>query len=101
MSDDMICLAPKCDDAEPTHEMPSTYKMLKGFIKSGKDIVGGILTGDGLLVEEETFNNRLRVCEECPKFVKETSRCTECGCFMRAKAMFKKTYCPLHKWEAE
>jgi hypothetical protein len=100
MSDDeMICLEPNCEDSEPPKEMPSTYDMLKGFIKSGKDIVGGVMAGEGLLVEEEVFNSRMDICKTCPMFVQESSRCLECGCFMRAKAMFKKTYCPLHKWE--
>jgi hypothetical protein len=101
MSDDMICLEPRCDDPEPQKEMPSTYAMLKGFIKSGKDIIGGAIMGEGLLVEEEAFNARMSICATCPSFVHETTRCSECGCFMRAKAMFKKTYCPLHKWEVE
>ena len=98
---DEICLEPKCAETEPPKEMPSNFDMLKNFLKSGKDIVGGVMAGEELMVNEETFKARMNVCETCPLFVHETKRCLECGCFMNAKAVFKKTYCPLHKWEAE
>jgi hypothetical protein len=46
----------------------------------------------------EVFSNRLEVCNECPKFIKSTTLCTECYCFINTKA--KKTHekCPLGKW---
>lgn len=95
-----ICLEPKCNDEEPPKEMPSMYQMAKNFIGSAKDIVGGAMAGDGVVVTEEIFNERMKICSGCPMFEIEQKRCRECGCFMEAKSMFKKTYCPLHKWEA-
>ena len=94
-----ICLEPECGDTEAPKEMPSLFQMAKNLVNSGKDIVEGAMSGEGLLVPEETHNERMEICKSCPLFVHESSRCLECGCFMHTKAMFKKTYCPLHKWE--
>ena len=96
-----ICLEPKCGDSETPKEMPSMYQMAKNFIGSAKDIVGGVMAGEGVLVSEEIFNERIRICNECPMFESSNKRCSECGCFMEAKSAFKKTYCPLHKWNSQ
>ncbi len=96
-----ICLEPECNDPEPPKEMPSVFEMAKNFIQSGKDIVGGVMAGEGLLVSEEVFNTRMKICSECPLFEAHHKRCSECGCFMEAKSTFKKTYCPVGKWNAE
>lgn len=94
-----ICLEPKCDDTEEP-KLPSIFDQAKGFINSAKDVVGGALAGDGVTVDESIYNSRMSICRECPLLIKETERCSECGCFMKVKAMFKKTYCPVGKWES-
>lgn len=94
-----ICLEPKCEETTPPKEMPSMFDMAKGFINSGKDIVGGMMAGDGLLVTEETHQLRMNICNSCEMYDLVKKRCTQCGCFMHTKSMFKKTYCPIHKWE--
>ena len=41
---------------------------------------------------------RLGVCSTCPKFVKDSLTCIECGCNMKAKVLIPLMTCPLKKW---
>ena len=46
--------------------------------------------------EEES--HRRSICEECPRFLKATKQCLECGCFINLKIKLKDSTCPLKKW---
>lgn len=98
-----VCLEPKCDDDKTTTEqsLPSVGIMINNLAGSMKDIFGGVLHGEGVTVTEEVYNTRMNICRGCEFFIQDTKRCSQCGCFMEAKTRFKKTYCPVHKWEAE
>ena len=41
---------------------------------------------------------RYSTCQECPEFVKLTSQCKKCGCFMKMKVKLKAAACPIGKW---
>lgn len=106
MSDeDEICLNPECHDAEPPktvpYQFPSFFQQASGFISTAKDIVGGAMAGDGVKVTEEVYNQRISTCMGCDYLEKQSIRCMKCGCFMKTKAAFKKSYCPIGKWKAE
>ena len=47
----------------------------------------------------EKYQKRLEVCLGCDSFDKKALRCTECSCFMKAKAKIDSAKCPLDKWE--
>ena len=47
---------------------------------------------------EELSNNRLTICQGCPKYINLTSQCKECGCFMKLKATYEAAKCPIDKW---
>lgn len=49
-------------------------------------------------VETETFEERFAICQSCPKFIKTTNQCKECGCIMSLKAKLPHASCPLGKW---
>jgi hypothetical protein len=102
MSDDPfgICADPECGDDEPPKDLPSFKDMVKSLAGATNDVVRGMLGGDGLLVTEDIYIERINICNSCPFFRKEDKRCTKCGCFMEAKTRLKKTYCPVNKWEA-
>lgn len=93
-----VCLEPKCTDDIPP-ELPSFADMAKNLFGSAKDIVAGAVRGEGILVEEQVYIDRMNICNNCEFFKRDEKRCTKCGCFMEAKSRFKKTYCPIHKWE--
>jgi hypothetical protein len=94
------CLEPQCDDTEAPPELPSLKDMTKNLLGTAKDITRGVMQGEGLLVTNELYVIRMELCNSCEFFRKEDKRCTQCGCFMETKTRFKKTYCPVGKWEA-
>jgi len=54
--------------------------------------------GKPILVPDDIKESRLSTCQSCEKFLPETYRCAECGCFMNAKTAFAPSSCPLGKW---
>jgi hypothetical protein len=50
---------------------------------------------------KDVSEKRLLICEECEHFVKRTTKCEKCGCFMFAKTMFMNVECPIGKWKKE
>ena len=54
-----------------------------------------------LLHDKSIINARLAICGECEHFIKTTSQCNQCGCFMRAKARLATSSCPVGKWNKE
>ena len=49
-------------------------------------------------VDEDTSNARMEICNGCPKLIKLTKQCKECGCIMPMKTKLKFATCPLEKW---
>jgi hypothetical protein len=92
-----ICLEPECNDDEE-NKMPSVVDMAKNLFESGVDIAGGVLMGEGLVVDHETQQLRLSICNSCEFLEQASQRCIQCGCFMNAKTHFKKVSCPINKW---
>lgn len=41
---------------------------------------------------------RLKICNSCAAFRKNTKRCSKCGCFMNFKSTLKQAKCPIGKW---
>jgi hypothetical protein len=50
------------------------------------------------LIDEETASKRMGICEECPRLIKGTKQCKECGCFMSLKTKLESAVCPIGKW---
>lgn len=74
---------------------PSLKTMAGNLVKSGAQAVSN------RPVDKETYNKRLDVCRNCPAFDPAQKRCTECGCYMPAKAHIggdPDALCPLKKW---
>jgi len=47
---------------------------------------------------DEEENTRYSLCQDCPEFIKLTSQCKKCGCFMKMKVKLKEAACPIGKW---
>lgn len=52
-------------------------------------------------VQTVVAEKRLAICEECPRFIKATTQCKECGCIMKLKTKLPNASCPLGKWHEE
>jgi hypothetical protein len=53
-------------------------------------------------VDDETYENRLAACRECPSCDVQRMVCREpaCGCQLKVKARWNSQGCPLGKWSA-
>jgi hypothetical protein len=49
-------------------------------------------------VDDSLLQSRLKICGECPNFIKMTSQCKKCGCIMKLKGLLKEAVCPIGKW---
>lgn len=70
-------------------------KMFSGAVR----VAGQALTHGK--VSEKIRNQRYDICKQCPHFIEESKRCSECGCFMEAKTWVAgdpKLLCPKKKW---
>lgn len=47
---------------------------------------------------DESTKARLAICKKCEFFIKKTSQCEKCKCFMELKARFNGSTCPVGKW---
>ena len=74
----------------------SVGKMAGGLLKTaGQALRNG-------KVSKEIREERYDTCKACPFFVKDSKRCSECGCFMEAKTWIggdPNVLCPKQKWE--
>ena len=51
-------------------------------------------------VNDDLAQERFEICKACPKLIKATSQCKECGCIMHLKTKLPNASCPLGKWSA-
>lgn len=83
-----------------TPQVPQSQKMPNLFTQAAnlaKSVTKHALSG-GANVSPEEKQARLDICYGCDKFVKETSRCSACGCYLNTKTEWKTSSCPLNKW---
>ena len=50
------------------------------------------------LIESKHAEDRWDICSECKFLIKKTNRCSDCGCFMKAKVKLRKATCPKGVW---
>jgi len=43
-------------------------------------------------------DERYKICQSCPFFIKITRQCKKCGCFMKEKVKLSDASCPAGKW---
>jgi hypothetical protein len=83
-----------------TPQVPQPQKMPNLFTQAAnlaKSVTKHALSG-GMNVSPEEKQARLDICYGCDRFVKETSRCSACGCYLNTKTEWKTSSCPLNKW---
>ena len=55
--------------------------------------------GKPWFVDPENSKRRLDVCKECPKYIKLSTQCKICLCFMPLKTKLNMSECPMGKWK--
>ncbi len=51
-----------------------------------------------LVAELVVTKQRLSICNKCEHYIKWTTNCKKCGCFMKLKTKLHYAQCPLDKW---
>ena len=85
---------------ETEAQMPSTATMAKTFFSAIKEETKATLNGVSKITKEEA-KNRMDICKQCEFFEPILERCKKCGCFLKAKTMFRSQACPIGKWGPE
>jgi hypothetical protein len=80
-----------------TLKPPSLPQMANSLFKAAVEETIAIAEGHEALKEAER-NRRLALCKGCDRYVIESGRCVECGCFMGVKTKLRTASCPLGKW---
>lgn len=78
--------------------MEEGVKMAKGMSSLAIGAASSAMNGKKILSTLELAEKRLVICEKCPSLAKDSGRCMECGCFVKAKARISFEECPLEKW---
>lgn len=58
-----------------------------------------LLNSEYYIKDERVVRERVNTCFWCPEYINLTGQCSECGCFIKAKAKLKTEDCPLEKWK--
>jgi hypothetical protein len=83
---------------EPEKTLPSKVQMAANLAKSFKRTVKAAVSGDSVAAGIELKNKRITICKGCSWFIKDSSRCASCGCFVPLKAYLKEEACPIGRW---
>ena len=81
---------------QPQKVRATLAEMASGVVKNAARAV------KGGKVNPEIREERIDTCRKCPFFMKNSKRCSECGCFMEAKTWINadpKVLCPKQKWD--
>ncbi len=70
--------------------IPISISTAKSLTRAAADIVTNKRVD---LAERE---RRYNICLRCPE--RTHDRCNLCGCFLKAKTIFKNSKCPINKW---
>lgn len=74
--------------------LPGFFETAKNFTKSAAEHIA-----DGMKNTEKTLQEkRMDVCRRCEFFIKETERCSKCGCYLQLKTKWNSAKCPIKKW---
>jgi len=79
-------------------QLPSNFTMAKNLAGSVVRNVASVASGNSLNISQEEANRRLSICNGCEFFIKESQRCSKCGCNMAIKTYLKAERCPVGKW---
>ena len=52
-----------------------------------------------VILDTEVLDMRWKNCLTCEFFIKDTGKCSECGCYMAVKHKLKGAFCPVGKWD--
>lgn len=82
---------------------PSLFEQGKNLAKFSLDLIKHIHSDPDkfITVSDEVYKERISICKTCDKYDELENRCTDCGCYLPAKARVILDSCPLDKWGSD
>lgn len=84
-------LMPKFPETQTLSPLTEQVKNL------ANDVIAHAKNKFGKSTEEERAR-RLSICDSCEYLIKESKRCSACGCHVEIKSKWESSQCPLKKW---
>ncbi len=78
----------------PGQTLPPLTEQVKNL---ANDVIAHAKNKFGKSTEEERAR-RLSICDSCEYLIKESKRCSACGCHVEIKSKWESSQCPLKKW---
>lgn len=82
---------------ENQNDLPPFLEQITNLATAGRDIVLGFLKSGKIKASSQMHKDRMEVCLACDKLT-DDFRCSQCGCFIKAKSQLLTQDCPLRKW---
>lgn len=81
---------------EDKPKLPSSWEMTKNLAKA----TAAYVASGAKSVTPEEYERRMKICDLCPQIIRdENPRCGVCGCFLKKKAEWQVSECPVGKWD--
>lgn len=106
----------KCGEINPVPHIPNVLNycnvqkqeqikeptFVKKTINIAKAVARVVTSSEPLIVSPETYENRLKICDDCEYKDQVKEACRKCGCSLAGKILNKAKYatesCPISKW---
>jgi hypothetical protein len=82
---------------EQKNKLPPASTLVRNLGNSLLEEAQSILKQNPKITKEQT-EQRINICQECEFFIRESSRCQKCGCFLKWKTAWRSQKCPIGKW---
>lgn len=87
------------EEEEKSKEYPSLFSMVRSVAKDAYESAKRTGYRLPVIAPDEVAVKRYSICQDCEHFDEETTRCDECGCYMKLKVNVAASKCPIDKWD--
>jgi hypothetical protein len=77
-------------------EFPGIGQQLANAAGAVSRVVGAVMTGQAVMVDDATKQSRMATCQACSELI--DGKCRLCGCGYMGKLSLETEKCPLGKW---
>ena len=78
-------------------QLPTYQVMIRNLLFTTKNVIKYAIIKRQLKLEKNKQKERLQICNCCTYKLK--NRCSQCGCYIEAKASLIASECPANKWD--
>ena len=83
---------------EPPVQPPQLPSLAKQASNLAGSIVSHVAGGMKTRTDEEAEALVEQHCKSCEFYIRDSGRCSQCGCYLAIKTTWKSEHCPVGKW---